>query len=139
MNVANLELCRELYELSGWKKTDALFVGYKSALTDKFDYHLLDKRDADSYKHAKKVPAYDLGYLLRKLPTNTMLEKLESNIWHIELYNHPNEPIKIERDTPEDATAKLAIELFKRGILNKENPPCLAPKQSQRMQSYGNR
>ena len=60
MNVANLDLCKELYELSGWKATE------------KYHYIAGTYTDIDTVAFRGRkydgVPAYDLGYLLRKLP-----------------------------------------------------------------------
>lgn len=108
MTSASLELCEELYELSGWVDTTY------------FD------------KDGKYQFAYDLGYLLRKLPnmvkdddgttvvTDDASDGMPFSLTHCEdaswvadyqgyLYGHAA--------TPEDAVAKLAIELFKQGIL----------------------
>jgi hypothetical protein len=100
-DVASLELCRELYELSGWK-TFAMERG------------LAEDRPID--------PAYDLGYLLRKLQRNHVeLVGLTTGEWTARAYWHSTEQARAEyADTPEDAAAKLAIELFKQGILTKE-------------------
>lgn len=111
MNVANLELCKELKELSGW----------------------ISGSDFFPVKHSTEdpIPAYDLGYLLRKLPSYiklkndrtrfTLRTKPESNqhelpLWQA-MYGHD---FSERADTPEDAAAKLAVELFKQGILTKE-------------------
>jgi hypothetical protein len=77
-NVASLELCKELYGLSGWN---------------------------DTPNHV------DLGYLVRKLPAYTEIRNYEI-CWQARF----NSMIS-EADTPEDAAAKLAIELFKSGVL----------------------
>lgn len=130
MNVANLELCKELYELSGWR----------TSLTENwYDY---DGGFPPIDVATAVCPAYDLGYLLRKLPisVNTkwhlVLQEFQNNatggnIWFAS-YVHINssavfESIEsqkafymFEADNPEDAVAKLAIELFKKGILKRE-------------------
>lgn len=77
----------------------------------------------------KQYPAYDLGYLLRKLP-----ETME-RIYHLTLTRAGEgdyswrcgyvdgtfiEGPSIYADTPEDAACKLAIELFKQGVLRKD-------------------
>lgn len=108
MNVANLELCKELYKLSDWTDTP-------------------DRWDAKkSWPIA--LPKYDLGYLLRKLP------EIRLETWHnghvvVKHYTTNGVPEKLERlgrvvkaeaDIAEDATCKLAIDLFKQGILERE-------------------
>ncbi len=112
--IANIELCKELYELSGWKGMDTVsyrLVEEKFVATHPFDDRVVDE-----------TAIYDLGYLLRKLGNR-----------HVELkrpYNN-SEPInrwsctaryddgeEIEAaDTPEDAACILAIRLFQQGIL----------------------
>lgn len=122
MNVASLELCKELYELSGktWKDTIARWYvdGGNFVTTDKLN--------------GLWLPAYDSGYLLRKLPTDT------NHRWYIQKWGDDktkssyaatyqeltssslDEQLIFEADTPEDAAVKLAIELFKQGVLTKE-------------------
>jgi hypothetical protein len=120
MNVASLELCRELYELSGWElpKSDFMkWVEYPegtSALWAGSNPEHLDEVLA-SY------PAYPLGYLLRKLPRTVILE---SNIypkenWSAQYYSGEpdDEGTELLADTPENAACKLAIELWKQGVL----------------------
>lgn len=108
MNVASLELCTELYKLSGW--------GCYYENTADPDY------DLDWYGANKtyECPKYPLGYLLRKLPLVTLqhvaLDSDDLNRWNCiteqfgVLRNHYAE-------TPEDAACKLAIELVKKGVL----------------------
>ncbi len=115
MNVANLKLCRELYELSGWNDTTFRWL---MNIPEPFHVNAMIKAE-----RKVSTSAYDLGYLLRKLPQNTKLEKLESSIWSVEDFDSKNEGEPhciVELSTPEDAACKLAIELFKQGILTKE-------------------
>ena len=131
MNVADIELCRELYELSGWEDTECWWIekrnGDIKAYTgaERSDYTYTGDNDLE-------LPAYDLGYLLRKLPVknNSLNFELVPRIdgsWYIgytvsknPTVEEANKYIHAEADTPEDATAKLAIELFNQGILTKE-------------------
>jgi hypothetical protein len=129
-NVANLELCKELYALSGWGDDQSFMWGLVSE-----SIHVLEPEDVEA---KRAVPAYDLGYLLRKLP-----ETLEQDNYPVvsryfrvgwsAYYEASNEyePTErwylVEADTPEDATCKLAIELFKEGILT----PATAPTESE--------
>lgn len=76
MNVASQELSQELYELSGWSDTT------KYWWLD--DSHHITHPEWDSWELAdhdmsgRGFPAYDLGYLLRKLlPEYPSLEYIE--------------------------------------------------------------
>lgn len=108
MNVASLELCKELYELSGWNTHIS---------------HGVPDRDIH--------PVYDLGFLLRKFPKKlkhpaTGEEYTLGLTWHLDEekwiadYQRSLLP-HAEADTPENAAAKLAISLFKANILTKED------------------
>ena len=57
MHVADLRICRELYELSGWEYSRAWFDQRKPWVSDYIDHN-----------PPFICPAYDLGYLIRKLP-----------------------------------------------------------------------
>lgn len=122
MNVASLDLCKELYELSGWKEADYVYyanagehsgtVGHKSQFFDK----------------PENLPAYDLGYLLRKLPPDTRDEFDNHHYFVLEKVRGGQDGDYVARydteyfqqdDTPEDACAKLTLALFKEGILTK--------------------
>lgn len=143
MNVASLDLCRELYELSGWefKRRYPCWVDNATKSHAQEGYPKLvnklglknDWEYGKQYGIYKMFPAYDLGYLLRKL------EAVGETI--ILRYNNPENMTAIALSdwnrrytaatvsmtqgsypiatTPEDATAKLAIRLFKKGVLEK--------------------
>jgi hypothetical protein len=95
MQVANRQLCEELYQFSGW--IDA-------------EWRLAP--DPASGLGSKRVPAYDLGYLLRKLPAKSQIYN-GVNYWTAR-YRDVRSRVKA---SPEDAAAKLCIELFKQGVL----------------------
>lgn len=116
MNVASQKLCEELFELSGWTNTDN---GYFLLHDGTYRVHNFPKC---------KFPAYDAGFLLRKLPY-----KIGNGKWSIWLRlgktingysacymgsdlvpNHAH-----NADTPENVLCSLAIELFKQGVLSK--------------------
>lgn len=104
MNTASRELCKELYELSGWEDADWFFNPHAEGFT--------------FTKQHSGVPAYDLGYLLRKLPAdgNLFVKQYEDDgSWHA-----CSGLIQVEADTPEDAATKLAIALYEQGILKKD-------------------
>lgn len=130
MNVAQLSLCKELYAISEWDTTTWQFA--KKSEDSKIELRLREHGRGWPKGYYTAWPAYDLGYLLRKLPT-----KIGDH--HLHLKAHVNEEYKAkktgrvtggkiwwsclientiaEADTPEDAACKLAIELFKQGIL----------------------
>lgn len=115
MNVASLSLCKELYELSAWV-TDKLWVDHEQLGTEVMG---LEVENHLGHGIARICPAYDLGYLLRKLPNGVELWK------HLDdEYSMRDNPSRYRGSvfrkgyrTPEDAACKLAIELFKQGIL----------------------
>lgn len=176
--VASLELCEELYELTGWTHTeDHRFiekVWIESFSTSEMgqghpDYDKTPPKDRKrchvgeyrvsanprnqigipenvpwgwANKHyeetvKRSVPAYTLGYLLRKLPSFVWSAQYEQKayLWqrkdpdHYMAWYYVNDPnygedITSEHgasgETPEDALCKLAIELARQGLLEKE-------------------
>lgn len=124
MNVASQELCKELFELSGWQYdhgTNGLWY------TD----HTPDLVVA-TYINGDSTPAYDLGYLLRKLPETIrddnypVISRYYRAGWAAFYeasyeYEQTERSYMVEADTPEDAAAKLAIELSKQGVLKLED------------------
>jgi len=126
MNVAKLELCKRLYELSGWDDTG---FGYQDK-GKSFTPTLVPTYDDNI---AYDYPAYSAGYLLRKLPKETahnnvlaLITEWEDSFYcgYAERNNEGDYTIdsafykSCERaDTPEDALCLLAIKLFEEGIL----------------------
>lgn len=146
MNVASLELSKQLYELSGWEDTD-LYYGenfYRVGdieLTMYRNQNEFDARegqgklrgiwshaDVEVGKYVGVVPAYDLGYLLRKLQTHAGIEISWDRKYGYTAHFNRREfgstkdgaLFNAKGENYEDATAKLAIELFKQGVLTKE-------------------
>ena len=141
MNVASAKLCNQLYLASLRKWTDTDYRWY-----DDNGYFVTEKK-----LNGLWVPAYDLGYLLRKLPVridgkNSREREGRLNLcpsfsvksgrhWlacyadkddsvvkrkklDAESNNHRNFwYVQFSGTTPEDATCKLAIELFKQGVI----------------------
>jgi hypothetical protein len=125
MNTANLELCKELWKLSGWETDD----WYDLDDSGRPFEHLATLEDIDLQDTGNEyIPAYDLGYLLRKLPKFVEylaepvkyrpLLKIEDETYTIG-YSFAGWKVFAEADTPEDAVCNLTIELFKQGILEK--------------------
>lgn len=104
MNVASLELCKTLHELS--RRDNTFFVW----VTDGENRHCITAEEARLEEWKPVCPAYDLGYLIRKAdcvikPHNTSTGKWQAN-------NSFGGSIQIA-DTPENAVAKLCIVLSK--------------------------
>lgn len=99
-DVASQPLCAELYEVSGW------VIG---SSTDIYDFPKYSDRKGNFI-----APAYDAGYLLRKLPLYTEIEQIPGG-WFV-----TNNEFSLTADTIEDALCTLAIELFKAGVLKRE-------------------
>lgn len=131
MTTASLKLCQELYELSGWEATDFAWWANDREKLDDWSIDKIVHVETQTYKNLGwKFPAYDLGYLLRKLPPIVTLKSRSGGRWSAQLvrgqlvysYQEQKDEIKkweIERtaDTPEDALTLLAIELFKQGVI----------------------
>lgn len=139
MNVASAELCGKLYELSDWEMTGSESWNWwqrKRINADRFrDSPFLGlsiKRPTDSrtgrtvsevtHYRSYIAPAYDLGYLLRKLPPNLgdglhLVLENDDGGWAIEYYTRQKSGPSASAAIPEDAACRLAIELFKQGIL----------------------
>ncbi len=106
MNVASVKLCRKLYELSGWEPEPPFW-----------------KLPDATFK--SRVPAYSLGYLLRKLPRRYKDMPLAmyagTKGWEFS-YGTADPHLIVNDYTPEDAACKLAIKLFKQRLLPATNP-----------------
>lgn len=125
MNTTSLEISKKLYEVSGWIDEDANY-GYDEDGSLEPIYLVFD--DLEHW------PAYDTGFLLRKLPARPYLKTDNGR-----LQKYPNqlsvEPrpdgscraiylttgsrnyLLADGDTPEDALGLLAIKLFEEGVL----------------------
>lgn len=104
-DVASLELCKELYELSGRTWHEEIIYSWHK---DDGDYVIED------FWTGSTCPAYDLGYLLRKMPPHylfTFSQYDDGSKWSLMSKE------SFIADTPEDAACLLAIELFKQGVL----------------------
>lgn len=108
MLVSSLELCKELYRLSGWKDTYHYYDADEFVDT-KFHAELMSKN--------QNCPAYELGYLLQKLPVGTEVRKVLNGYSADPPLKYRTRGISEVYGTPEDAACKLAIELFKQGVL----------------------
>ncbi len=126
MNVASLELCKELYEVSGRQTENNYHDNFGTP-----DVLSASVNQDSTYYKAGICPAYDAGFLLRKLPMQNghhWLQLTTTTRWWAGYEDNANDLVFMvngkkmlfESDTPEDALCKLAIELFKQGVLGKE-------------------
>ncbi len=126
MHVASLQLCRALYQLApDWNDT------YCSWFIDDVvpDDQLLGQPRSEPAVgiHGSRlraifseVPAYDLGFLMRKLPDGYGLVKGVGSNW-IAFEMRTMQPQNGEKaETPEDAAVMLCIKLWRQGTLPKE-------------------
>lgn len=109
MTTASPDLSRQLYELSGWEAEH-----WWERLTH-------GEWVQNSCELSGDVPAYDLGYLLRKLPDGTQLSKttVTYSVSGIYSVDARNKSYHCNADTPEDAACLLAIKLFTQGVLKR--------------------
>lgn len=137
---ASLELCKELYELSGWDDTNSYWylehqIRLSNGNYDTLQTMLVDKHyRAGTSPKTNFIPAYTAGYLLRKLPriiksfeyhNHTLLLHPDDDLWIVGYYEKwatklvVKARLSLYADTPENALCKLAIELFNQNILKK--------------------
>jgi hypothetical protein len=128
MHIASFESCKTLYELSGWRVYDYLYWPDKT---------IRDAHEATADDHATRttVAAYDLGYMLRRLPASIQTDDEGAEAYSLQLrpsmdatqwiagYASAHDYLFAATDaTPEDAIVMLAVELFTQGVLPKEKP-----------------
>lgn len=99
--VARFENCRELFELSGWSWAPTYYQVFNGE--PRIVEILLGRPKKEVH-----TPAYELAYLMRKLPTGSIVWSKGDDNWAA-MYA---EEIQ-EADTPENAACKLAIALWK--------------------------
>lgn len=122
-----LELSKTLYEATGWDDTEQSYW-------DRDDSGRWEKEI--NVGAADEVPAYDLEYILDKLPVvirvddgeaTKSLEQMHLGEWMASYRIIPEFDVRkrtrmsCEADTPLKAALKLAITLSEQGILTKES------------------
>lgn len=116
MNVASLSLCKELYKVSKWLDTPNCYFN-----SDSGSHGLTDSNNGElGHDIYREAPAYDLGFLIRKLPPYTRIQTMKGDVPYRVSYDNGVSERGVNANTPEDAAAKLAIELFKQDILKAE-------------------
>ena len=128
MHIASFEVCKNLYELSGWRVYDYLYWP---------DQTIRDAHEATSDDLASRntVAAYDLGYMLRRLPASIQTDdegatacslqlrpSVDASQWTAGYASHDDYLFAATDATPEDAIVLLAIALFTQGVLPREKP-----------------
>lgn len=133
METASRELSEQLYQLSGWEADEwwheHMIVGLDPIVTIK----------GDPETGEPICPAYDLSFLLRKLPRmhyegrtpyflTLMNGDQQATNWIcdymglMQQWLHQYDKAKlVEADTPENAACKLCISLFRRCLLTKDS------------------
>lgn len=122
-DVTSLEKSKELFDLSKWSHSKVESHSWY------FDEKLISGfGELKLYAKESLVPAYPLGYLLRKLPKlfdNYFfdLSVTADGTWVAEYFTNdytPERPIskyKFEADTPEDAVCGTVIALIKQDVI----------------------
>lgn len=115
MTVAHFAECCELYELSGW--------GYGMGAVWMFEdgrSWVWDNPTSAVLACHEWVPAYDLGALAGYLPAFA-LNKRGNESYHAGWADHANRQVITadSRTNPANALCRLAIALFKAGVLMK--------------------
>jgi hypothetical protein len=121
MKTASFDLCLELYARSGWeldghglyidKAWWRLDAGARPSSHVQDRYKLLQEQVV--------APAYDLGYLLRKLPDGVELLKRDGRYIAGDPPQWRERGISQSFVCPEDALANLAADLFRRNLLTR--------------------
>lgn len=119
MDVSSLGLSRKLYELSGWKNT---FSWWDYADTDRsyLSYPDLEKKYGlwGTQDIRERIPAYDAGYLLKKLPWSITVENtLDGDNWEVfyasgEDKGFGSKGITVTGETLEEALVLMALRLL---------------------------
>lgn len=116
MNTASLELCTKLYLLSGWDANEPYGVEWHRFKNDgsPSDWEARNRKFVYS-TNDETIPAYDLSYLLRKLPRDIRIKRdhrYEEEMWVATSMN-----CEVNDYTPEGAACRICIVLFERGVL----------------------
>src|SRR5947207_959102 len=125
MNTANLELCEELFELSGWQPPSHYYDYWINVYGEGWKVlHVGPKGFPGDEPGNDYVPAYTLDYLLRRLPKHIdnqwlRIAPITDDKWaaYYVIMGVKTAGQDEWADTPENATCKLTTELFKQGIL----------------------
>lgn len=135
MKTVSLELCKKLYELSGWVDTQKDWYDIDGTSTVHCGHEFMIGKELVKFRNMVYIcPAYDTDYLLDKLPY-----KIESELpydiflligkladgdcdvyYSYDCEAYPRGDIGLHTGKLPDALAKLAIALFEQGHLKKK-------------------
>lgn len=113
--VASVDICRELYHLSGWK--GQYWWWTKRVYGDGSEgYQLVGEHEAPFT--GETIPAYDASYLAAMLPA-FRIGKEGNGSYRAGWMDYANHKVIMEasRTSLANAMGRLAISLFKHGIL----------------------
>jgi hypothetical protein len=121
MTTTSLATSRKIFELTGWTGPDKAWQAY--TIKDPDDT-LRDRWSLRSPKPNKptskqSIPAYDLAYLLERLPDNTEIFKYPTKFYEATYYSNPGD-IEATADNPAEAAGLLVIKLAEAGLLKGE-------------------
>ncbi len=121
MDVASLNLCAELYKLTGWDGVGRAWYDDRPYLQESAHCTVLEDRYTEGGTTLRLSPAYDVAFLLDKFEVKgagydlllrcTQLPELGRTRWIAE-----HRGCSSEGDSPVDSVATLVIELFRRGV-----------------------
>jgi hypothetical protein len=114
-DVAAFELCRTLYGLSSWNSDDFWWAEWIADSDTALELKYFRGGAYGKTREWDYTPAYTLGFMMRKLPDFDIYKRGDKyEAW----YFHNGMHIHLIANTPANAVANLAIELFKEGILS---------------------
>ena len=121
VDVASLGLCRELYTLTSWDGVGRGWYDCDPYPRESTHHFVLADRYTEGGTILRLSPAYDVGFLLRKLEDNgsgcaislSFIERpgLVGRKWVAE-----HRGCSSDGGSPVDAVARLIIELFRQGV-----------------------
>ena len=130
------ELCKQVYELTGWNRTEFLWVAPPLNDTDYKIMHKSELRELNDYiKHPEMIDkmynstfCYDTDYLLEKLPNPLIYHnndcaieirrtKKDKYMWSANIRHSYGQYFKQISDTPLKALLKLTLKLHEEKIL----------------------
>jgi hypothetical protein len=133
-DVASVNVCKELDRLVDFANTAYIWRIHKATgdaalmLRSETEPNLSSLVGQTMRNDFAFVSAPDLGFLIRKLPDWIEIDGVSRYTFRLEVtydhqwwasYSHTND-IQTYADTPENAVAKLAIQLLKQGVIKKE-------------------
>ncbi|MCO4274281.1 hypothetical protein NG701_07540 [Pseudarthrobacter sp. HLT3-5] len=114
MHFADVGRCKKLFQVSGWDDTSFKYVG---GSRDK-----IEMMPRDSRVCLPDVPAYDLGFLVRRLPYAVSVTVSTKGFTTTAAMMRHRPPFfnYLARDaSPENSTVDVFLELFKQNVLTR--------------------